>query len=84
MQPELWEIGLDRMIGGNGSYVEHHGQVLMHELISKEDAAKIVDWLTQRHLAFYLESNNGLFASPDFRERARETLRLTLFKRGNL
>ena len=46
MQPELWEIGFDGMIGGNGSYVEHHGQVLMHELISKEDAAKIVDWLT--------------------------------------
>ena len=39
MQPELWEIGLDGMIGGNGSYVEHHGQVLMHQLISKEDAA---------------------------------------------
>ena len=55
MQPELWEIGLDGMIGGNGSYVEHHGQVLMHQLISKEDAAKIVDWLTERHLAFYLE-----------------------------
>ena len=53
MQPELWEIGLDGMIGGNGSYVEHHGQVLMHQLISKEDAAKIVDWLTERHLAFY-------------------------------
>ena len=31
MQPELWEIGLDGMIGGNGSYVEHHGQVLMHQ-----------------------------------------------------
>ncbi len=48
------------MIGGNGSYVEHHGQVLMNQLISKEDAAKIVDWLTECHLAFYLESNNGL------------------------
>ena len=23
--PELWEIGLDGMIGGNGSYVEDHG-----------------------------------------------------------
>lgn len=34
---------------------------LMHELISKEDAAKVVDWLTERYLAFYLESNNGLF-----------------------
>ena len=82
MQPELWEIGLDGMIGGNGSYVEHHGQVLMHQLISKEDAAKIVDWLTQRHLAFYLESNNGLFASPDFRERARETLKTYAIQKG--
>ena len=82
MQPELWEIGLDGMIGGNGSYVEHHGQVLMHELISKEDAAKIVDWLTERHLAFYLESNNGLFASPDFRERARETLKTYAIQKG--
>ena len=82
MQPELWEIGLDGMIGGNGSYVEHHGQVLMHQLISKEDAAKIVDWLTECHLAFYLESNNGLFASPDFRERARETLKTYAIQKG--
>ena len=82
MQPELWEIGLDGMIGGNGSYVEHHGQVLMHQLISKEDATKIVDWLTERHLAFYLESNNGLFASPDFRERARETLKTYAIQKG--
>jgi len=27
MQPELWDIGLDGMMGGNGSYVEHHGQI---------------------------------------------------------
>ena len=52
--------------------------------ISKEDAAKIVDWLTERHLAFYLESNNGLFASPDFRERARETLKTYAIQKGNL
>ncbi len=76
MQLELWEIG------GNGSYVEHHGEVLMHELISKEDATKIVDWLIKRHLAFYLESNNGLFASPDFRERARETLKTYAIQKG--
>ena len=24
----IWEIGLDGMIGGNGSYVEDHGHVL--------------------------------------------------------
>ena len=79
MQPELWEIGLDGMIGGNGSYVEHHGQVLMHQLISKEDATKIVDWLTERHLAFYPVSLPVLiFGSGHVRH-----LRLTLFKRGS-
>ena len=55
---------------------------LMHELISKEDAAKVVDWLTERYLAFYLESNNGLFASSDFQERARETLKTYAIQKG--
>lgn len=54
----------------------------MHELISKEDAAKVVDWLTERYLAFYLESNNGLFASSDFQERARETLKTYAIQKG--
>ena len=29
--PEIWDIGLDGMIGGNGSYVEYHYEVLMHQ-----------------------------------------------------
>lgn len=31
--PEIWDIGLDGMIGGNGSYVEHHGEVVFHQTI---------------------------------------------------
>ncbi|CQR25395.1 Cof-like hydrolase [Streptococcus varani] len=82
MQAELWDIGLDGMIGGNGSYVEHHGQVIMHQLISKEDAVKVVDWLDNRGLEYYLESNNGLFASQGFRDRARETMKLYAMNKG--
>lgn len=82
MQPELWEIGLDGMIGGNGSYVEHQGQIIMHQLLSEEDSRAIVDWLHERGLEFYLESNNGLFASENFRERARETLRIYSMNKG--
>ncbi|HEL9637739.1 TPA: Cof-type HAD-IIB family hydrolase [Streptococcus suis] len=82
MQPELWEIGLDGMIGGNGSYVEHQCQVIMHQLLSEEDSRAIVDWLHERGLEFYLESNNGLFASENFRERARETLRIYSMNKG--
>ena len=62
----IWDIGLDGMIGGNGSYVEDHGAVILHQLISYEQCVHIVDWLHDRGLEFYLESNNGLFASEHF------------------
>ncbi|WP_161980457.1 HAD family hydrolase [Streptococcus sp. S784/96/1] len=82
MQPEIWEIGIDGMIGGNGSYVEHQGKVVMHQLIAKEDAVAVVDWLHERGLEFYLESNNGLFASEHFREKGRETLHTYMLGKG--
>lgn len=74
--PELWEIGLDGMIGGNGSYVEDNGHVVMHRLITFEQCCCIVDWLHERGLEFYLESNNGLFASEHFEEAALPAIRL--------
>ena len=78
----IWDIGLDGMIGGNGSYVEHHGQVVMHQLIPKDEARRIVDWLHERGLEFYLESNNGLFASEHFKEAARPVLRQYALGKG--
>lgn len=73
--PELWDIGLDGILGGNGSYVEDRGHVVMHQLITLEQCRRIVDWLHSRKLEFYLESNNGLFASEDFKEKSRPALR---------
>lgn len=78
----IWDIGLDGMIGGNGSYVEHHGQVVMHQLIPEDEARRIVDWLHERELEFYLESNNGLFASEHFKEAARPVLRQYALGKG--
>lgn len=72
---EIWNIGLDGMIGGNGSYVEDHGQVVMHQLITAEQCRHIVDWLHGRGLEFYLESNNGLFASEHFEEAGEPVIR---------
>ena len=72
----IWEIGLDGMIGGNGSYVESDGKVIMHQVISEADAKHIVDWLHSRKLEFYLESNAGLFASENFETRGEPTIQL--------
>lgn len=82
MPAEILNIGFDGMIGGNGSYVEHQGQVLMHQLIPLDVAKRVVDWLESRGLEFYLESNNGLFASRNFREAARPTLRTYALGKG--
>ena len=80
--PELVEIGFDGMIGGNGSYVEVDGHVVMHVRVDAAQCAHIVDWCHARGLEFYLESNDGLFASENFREAARPVLRLYAGRKG--
>lgn len=67
---EIWDIGLDGYIGGNGSYVESDGEVVMHQLVTPGQCRRIVDWLHSRKLEFYLESNSGLYGSENFRQRA--------------
>ena len=72
--PELWAIGLDGMIGGNGSYVEDGGTVVLDQHLSAGDCRAIVDWLHSRGLEFYLDSNNGLFGSPRFADRGNRAV----------
>ncbi|BCJ93833.1 haloacid dehalogenase [Anaerocolumna cellulosilytica] len=79
----IWDIGLDGMIGGNGSYVEANSHIVMHQMITKEQCKEIVDWLHHRGLAFYLESNNGLFASEKFETRAVVTIQEYSKRKGN-
>lgn len=79
---ELWDIGLDGMIGGNGSYVEVHEQVILHRLITPEQARRIVDWLHERGLEFYLESNNGLFASEHFEQAGQAAVQEYAHRKG--
>ena len=66
--PEIWEIGLDGMIGGNGSYIEDNGEVIMHRHLSKEQCRRIVNWLHERKLEFYLECNAGLFGLQSYED----------------
>ena len=79
---EIWDIGLDGMIGGNGSYVEDNGQVVMHQLLTTEQSHRIVDWLHERKLEFYLESNNGLFASENFETRGEPVMQEYSARKG--
>ena len=72
----IWDIGLDGMIGGNGSYVKDEDTVVMHQLITFEQCKHIVNWFHSRNLEFYLESNNGLFASENFEEKGNPVFKV--------
>lgn len=81
---ELWDIGLDGMIGGNGSYIEDHGAVVMHQVLTLNECKKIVDWLHSKNLEFYLESNNGLFASEKFEVVGEKAIQEYSKRKGKL
>lgn len=70
------------MIGGNGSYVKSGDQVVMHQVISEEQCRHIVDWCHERHLEFYLESNDGLFASENFEEKCDPVIKVYCARKG--
>lgn len=62
----IWDIGLDGMIGGNGTYVKDGDTIIKDQHITLEQEKHIVDWLHSRGLEFYLESNSGLYGSEHF------------------
>ena len=54
---------LDGMILGNGTYVEDHDHVIMHQAMPLEEVKKVVHWCQERNLAFYLETNSGVYCN---------------------
>lgn len=79
---DLWNIGVDGYIGGNGNYVEYRGEIVLENALSAGDCRAIVDWLHERGLEFYLESNAGLFASAHFSTAAVPAMRLYSQRKG--
>lgn len=84
MPESLWDIGIDGMVGGNGSYVEDAGEVVLHQTLTGQECAALVDWLRQRSLEFYLETNEGLFASEDFEEVVTPVMALYTARKGQV
>lgn len=80
---DLWDIGLDGLIGANGGYVEDAGEVVLHQHLTAEQCRRVVDWLHERGLEFYLESNAGLFASENFEAAGEPVMRRYVAGKGD-
>lgn len=72
--PFLWDLGIDGVIGGNGSYVEADGQVIHKQVLAPDVVDAAVAWLLDEGLGFYLECNAGLFGSDTLPEAIAATM----------
>lgn len=61
--PWLWDLGVDGLIGGNGSYVESGGEVLLHRVLATDVVGRAVALLLDAGAEFYLECNHALYGS---------------------
>ncbi|MEK4670590.1 Cof-type HAD-IIB family hydrolase [Niallia sp. FSL R7-0271] len=69
--PEVLEIGFDGIVGAAGGYIELNGEVLFHEVIKKNNLQLVVDYFNQHEIEFFLETNEGLFASKSCKDSIR-------------
>lgn len=83
MYDHILAIGFDGYIGGNGSYIEYNEEVVKEKTLTLQECTRIVDWLYANGLEFYLESNEGLFASKNFEEAAHKPIQLYSANKGN-
>ena len=67
IEEPILDIDFDGMIGGNGAYIELDNKVIKDETIQVEDVKRIVDYLNQHHLEYYIEANDGVYGSLNFK-----------------
>ncbi|NLT28972.1 MAG: HAD hydrolase family protein [Propionibacterium sp.] len=57
---DLWALGMDGLIGGNGSYVEAGGVVVHHQVLDPEVAHRAVEWMLANDLVTAPVNEDGL------------------------
>ena len=62
---EILEIGFDGMVGGAGAFVQYQGKILFQKKLTREQVRELMDYLEEGDVAYHLECNSGLYASPN-------------------
>lgn len=66
LDDKLMKIGFDGVIGAGGGFVESEGKMIFHKTLPSKDVNIILDYFNKHHVAYYLESNSGLYANEDY------------------
>lgn len=70
---DIKKIEFDGFIGAGGGYIEEQGKLLLHKKFDLAELSSIVHFFKKEGIGYYLESNDGLFASdtciPEIRKQ---------------
>lgn len=67
--PEIIDVGFDGIVAAAGGYAEVGGRVLTRRHIPVERVQHVVEYFDAHGVAYFLESNSGLYGSPWIKER---------------
>lgn len=77
-KPEILDsilaIGFDGIIGAGGGYVTIEDDVLIHQTMPKPMVLDMIRYFDQHDIGYYLESNDGLFASENCERKITESI----------
>lgn len=69
---EVLALPISGIIGAGGGYCEVEGEVILHQVFDSAELKKLIGFLEEHGVEYYLESNQGLFASANLRSRLIE------------
>jgi len=72
--PPIYEIGIDGVIGAAGGFIDVGDQEIFHRTIESAAAKELTDYLEERGIDYYLECNEGLFASKNLIPHLQELM----------
>lgn len=65
---DIMNIGFDGVIGAAGGYVTYLGKTIFHKTLPADAVKNISNFLNKNKVAFYLESNSGLYCNEHMME----------------
>jgi len=75
---EVWALGFDGFIGGNGIHIQEHGKVIFDHPIPPELMDKIFNYLTEHQIGFIEESSSSMYAHTSYLPAIAQLLGMTI------
>jgi Cof subfamily protein (haloacid dehalogenase superfamily) len=72
--PALTEIGFDGLVAASGAFVQVGTDALVHRSLTAKEVEHVLSFFEARHIDYYFQANDGIYATGDVRERLRRLI----------